>query len=414
MSVLHHTDISPGSPASAATFNAPLGELDQAIQDILSGSSSLSTLYAALAHSHSASAITSDMLNNARVSWAAPGAIGTTTPAAGKFTDLEIDGALNHDGSTAGFYNTTPVVKPTVSGSRQGNPAVASLLSALAGQGLVTDSTTAAGASARLPLPLRLSLSATLPVSSADILAATTLYCHPYGGNEVELYTGSAWETLVMSSVLSIAVPVTTNTNYDVFIYNNSGTLTLELTAWANDLGRASTLVWQNGIRLKNGALTRRYVGTIRTDGMGGQCEDSAKRRFVFNAYNKTFRTLRYAVYLDGHTYVGGWRPWNNNTAVRAEIVLGEASDLPIFSSAYIYASAGLQSQLGLGVDSTTVSTGNSQIVSATAGSTLGVQAGVPNFLTLVAGYHYLQVLQAASGGACTFYNGAVDAMVMI
>lgn len=42
-----------------------------------------------------------------------------------------------------GFYNATPVAKPTVSGSRGGNAALASLLTALASQGLVTDSSTA-------------------------------------------------------------------------------------------------------------------------------------------------------------------------------------------------------------------------------------------------------------------------------
>lgn len=44
---------------------------------------------------------------------------------------------------TLGFYNTTPVAKQTVSGSRGGNAALASLLTALASYGLVTDSTTA-------------------------------------------------------------------------------------------------------------------------------------------------------------------------------------------------------------------------------------------------------------------------------
>lgn len=45
--------------------------------------------------------------------------------------------------TTIGFYGATPVAKPTVSGSRGGNAALASLLTALASQGLVTDSSTA-------------------------------------------------------------------------------------------------------------------------------------------------------------------------------------------------------------------------------------------------------------------------------
>ena len=45
--------------------------------------------------------------------------------------------------STVGFNNTNPIAKPTVSGSRAGNAALASLLTALSNYGLVTDSSTA-------------------------------------------------------------------------------------------------------------------------------------------------------------------------------------------------------------------------------------------------------------------------------
>ncbi len=45
--------------------------------------------------------------------------------------------------STGGaFFNTAPIAKPTVTGSRVANPALASLLSQLAALGLITDSTT--------------------------------------------------------------------------------------------------------------------------------------------------------------------------------------------------------------------------------------------------------------------------------
>ena len=56
---------------------------------------------------------------------------------------LIIGAALSHIGSTAGFFNTAAVAKPTVTGSRGGNAALASLLTALAGLGLITDSSSA-------------------------------------------------------------------------------------------------------------------------------------------------------------------------------------------------------------------------------------------------------------------------------
>ena len=58
-------------------------------------------------------------------------------------SECEIDGALNHDGTTMGFAGAVPVVRQTVTGSRSGNAALASLLTGLATEGLVTDSSSA-------------------------------------------------------------------------------------------------------------------------------------------------------------------------------------------------------------------------------------------------------------------------------
>jgi len=68
--------------------------------------------------------------------------IGATGDDDMRLTNIEIDGALNHDGSTVGFYNTTPIAKPTVTGAKGGNVALGNLLTALANLGLLTDSTT--------------------------------------------------------------------------------------------------------------------------------------------------------------------------------------------------------------------------------------------------------------------------------
>ncbi|MCP3817843.1 hypothetical protein NLX86_06735 [Streptomyces sp. A3M-1-3] len=50
---------------------------------------------------------------------------------------------LRHLGTTLGFYGAAAAAKPAVTGSRGGNAAVASLLSALATLGLITDNSTA-------------------------------------------------------------------------------------------------------------------------------------------------------------------------------------------------------------------------------------------------------------------------------
>jgi hypothetical protein len=48
----------------------------------------------------------------------------------------------NATGTAVGFHSTAPIAKPTVTGSRGGNAALASLLTALANYGLITDSST--------------------------------------------------------------------------------------------------------------------------------------------------------------------------------------------------------------------------------------------------------------------------------
>jgi hypothetical protein len=46
-------------------------------------------------------------------------------------------------GNTVGFNNTAPIAKPTITGAKGSNAALASLLTALANYGLITDSTSA-------------------------------------------------------------------------------------------------------------------------------------------------------------------------------------------------------------------------------------------------------------------------------
>jgi len=59
--------------------------------------------------------------------------IGQQVQSPGKFTTLSVVG-------NSGFNNTAPIAKPTVTGAKGGNAALASLLTALAAYGLVTDS----------------------------------------------------------------------------------------------------------------------------------------------------------------------------------------------------------------------------------------------------------------------------------
>lgn len=66
--------------------------------------------------------------------------LGTTADGMTAGGSLAVAGDFAHRGTLAGFFNTTPIAKPTVTGSRGGNAALASLLTQLAALGLLTDS----------------------------------------------------------------------------------------------------------------------------------------------------------------------------------------------------------------------------------------------------------------------------------
>ena len=68
---------------TSATKNVGAGSAE-----VAAGDHTHSGVYAAASHNHSATDITSGTLNNARVNFASPSAIGSTTPATGAFTTL--------------------------------------------------------------------------------------------------------------------------------------------------------------------------------------------------------------------------------------------------------------------------------------------------------------------------------------
>lgn len=174
----------------------------------------------------------------------------------------------------------------------------------------------------------RLTLTSGVPVTSADVTAATTVYYTPYlGCNQISVYNGTQWSAYAFAQ-LSIAVPATTNQMYDVFLYDNAGTLALELTAWTNDTTRATALTTQNGVNVKTGALTRLYLGSFRTTGVSGQTEDSLSNRLVWNAYNRVDTTVRRVESTANWNYTTAtFRQANNSTSNQISVVTGLAED---------------------------------------------------------------------------------------
>ena len=172
---------------------------------------------------------------------------------------------------------------------------------------------------------LRLSLTTGVPITTSDVTAATTVYVTPIRGGICSFYDGSSTWTTLANAEVSIALGTdTASLPYDVFCYNNAGTMACERLAWTNDTTRATALVLQNNIWSKTGALTRRYIGTYRTTTVAGQTEDSYAKRYVYNYYYQVERALKVLEATDSWSYATATtRQANGSTANQIEVMVG-------------------------------------------------------------------------------------------
>jgi Protein of unknown function (DUF2793) len=266
----------------------------------------------------------------------------------------------------------------------------------------------------------RLTLSTGVPVLTSDVLAATTLYCTPYLGSRIALYDGSSSWNIRQSAEFSISLSgLTANTNYDVFAYDNAGTPTLELLAWANDTARATALTRQDGVLVKSGATTRRLIGTLRTTGTTGQCEVSfggkaaggtAAKIYLWNLANPVEWSAFVGDTTTSWSYAtNSWRAADNSTSMRVSYVAGQAG-ARVGARYGGLCNAGTTTPVGfgVGVDSTSAYSGRAgkiwhqNIVDSVIAE---------HQFAAAAGFHYVQALEYGATGA-TFYGNAGDATV--
>ena len=220
---------------------------------------------------------------------------------------------------------------------------------------LTIASTASGGGTPRALTGGRLTLTSGTSVTTADVTAAGTIYYTPHIHDLIALYDGSAWQDTVFTEK-SLALTATSGKNYDVYGYLSGGALALELSAaWTNDTTRATALTTQDGVYVKSGAVTRRYLGTIRASA-ANKTEDSAAKRFVWNSCWRVPRPMKVVEATNSWNYTTAtWRQSNANTANQLDYVCGLALD-SVQATAYSINTGTTPNStyLGIGVDSTT------------------------------------------------------------
>ena len=253
----------------------------------------------------------------------------------------------------------------------------------------------------------RLTLTTALSVTTADVTGATTIYLTPHVGNRIGLHDGTRWR-IYTTAELSLAIgTVTSGLPYDVFLYDNAGTLTLYKIAWTNGTTRATALFRQDGTWLSTSSSTLRYVGTFYTTSTT-TTEDSAAKRFLFNANNRVRRYMSDIDVTDSWTYTtDSWRAANNSSSNRLEYVCGLSEDAvgAEVRGRSVNATNDVYQSVGVGVDSTTVNSAQifGQYVKAGIWTGHGANyRGVPSGV----GFHYLQWLERSGAAGTTTWYG--------
>ena len=238
----------------------------------------------------------------------------------------------------------------------------------------------------------RLTLTTGVPVTTGNVTAASILYFTPYNGNLIGIHDGSAWSVGSFTEKSLSLSGLTASTNYDIFIYDNSGTLTLEALAWTDDTTRATALTTQDGIYVKSGDVTRRYLGTIRITATEGQCENSVTKRFVWNHDNQTIREM-ITTDSGSHTYTtASWREFNNGVT-RVEFVNGIYFTGNVYLTTRIQPSAaGVTGYNAVGID--TVSSPTHTYTYITNANANTIDGSCASTFSAAAGYHYITILE--------------------
>lgn len=282
----------------------------------------------------------------------------------------------------------------------------------------------------------RLTLSSATPVMTSDVSNSTSIYYTPYLHDRIPIYDGTKFVLTQFTELTNTTTDNTKNpaavandSNYDLFVWNDAGTIRLGRgVAWTSATARGTGAgttelervngVWVNKIAITNGAAAQRgtYVGTVRSDGSAtidclfGGIASGGQPGFIgiWNMYHRTNKSIMVMDSDNSWSYtLTTWREKNNSVGNRVSFIRGldedpvQVNNIGMSSNTNV----GWLMQVGVGVDSTTAFSG---IVafnnSANAGGTFtqnSAYSGYPGF-----GFHYVQAIEQSSAAGTTSFYG--------
>lgn len=300
------------------------------------------------------------------------------------------------------------------------------------GSGLSMSGTTlsaSGGGMTRIAPSGRLTLTSATPVTTSNVTGATTIYYALYTGDQIPIYDGSSWTATTFTELSQATTDntkspaaVTTNSNYDLFVWSDGGTMRCTRgPAWSSDTSRGTgagttELERVNGILMNKVAITNgpgaqrgTYVGTVRSDG-SSQINDSDSKRCVWNMYNRVVRNLNCVDSTASWTYTtDSFREANASGVVgtsRVEIVRGQNEEIVLAQNYNVTYNGTSTSTVcgGVGISSTTANSAQhfgSFISNDGDAQHVATYTGNPGL-----GYYYIARLERSVAVGTTTWNG--------
>jgi len=338
------------------------------------------------------------------------------------------------------WYELTRAPMPSASETQPGLVELATDAEAIAGTDTAR-AVTPAGLAAALASAVsdpqgRLTLTTNTPVMSADVNGTTNVRYTPYRGRLAPLFDGSAWKMhdfggeLVQTTTDTTKSPaaVANNSNYDIFLWNDSGTYRISRgPAWSSSTSRGTgsgttELEYVQGRlvnkqSITNGPAAQRgtYLGTIRSNGsaqiawkFGAITAGGTAGYFgVWNYYNRVNCTTLVGESTDSWTYASTTvRQANASAGMACSIVCGMAEE-PISATYHGRAtnSTNGTGASGIGWNVTNAFSGTMTGVSFLAGNTLQA-AMVARYADTFLGFLTVNAVEACTtASSCTFYG---------
>ena len=277
----------------------------------------------------------------------------------------------------------------------------------------------------------RLTLTSGVPVLSSTVAAATTVYYTPYSGNMVPIYDGT---NIVPTALAELSMVLgsnwATNSNYDVFIASDSGTMrACTGPAWTSGTGRGSgagttEIARVSGLMLNVVTMTCRYnntttfsvaasrgtyVGSFRT-GSAGQtnwvlgANGTAAILGVWNMYNR----VKVSTTVNDSNSTWSYSPAsaavrqaNASSVNQVNFIAGLAEDsieINYQAGVNLLTATTASASMGIGLDSTSTFDRNVSPARTNATGTVTAPGTVSSGYAPQIGYHFIAALESGDG----------------